>query len=119
VGEDQVEIISIAVAIAPYRKLVEKLVSGELTPLEFEGAYLQARRTTLWMHMGIDVHEVVTDFFNAVDDYCDDPRLRDPAEGDTGPEELLASARELLRRVDNEPDPDRAKYRIGRGHGSA
>jgi hypothetical protein len=43
-----------------------------------------------------DAFRIFEEFFFVVEDYVDDPKLRDPAKGDLDPEELTAGARKLL-----------------------
>lgn len=82
--------------------MLTALVSGELPPSEFEKRFF-----AMW---GDDercydnaTYRVLEDFFFVVDDYVDNPRLRDSAKGDLGPEELKQGARDLLCRAGFEP----------------
>jgi hypothetical protein len=84
--------------IEPYRSLLEALVSGQLTPGEFETRFF-----TMWgddeRSAPQDAFEIFEEFFFAVEDYVDEERLRDPSQGDLGPEELKDRARQLLQRA--------------------
>jgi Bacterial self-protective colicin-like immunity len=96
---EPIETDSVSTAIATYRRLVERLVRDEITPAEFERPYFDAWAANPYLSSD-RVFEIVNAFFQIVEDYCDDPRLRDPAEGDLGPDELFAGARDLLARAE-------------------
>lgn len=92
----------LARAIEPYRTQLADLVSGRLSPGDFEIEYMRIwGDDERWIEGPI--FRVVEGFFFAVEDYVDNPALRDPAKGDLGPEELKDRARELLRRAGFEP----------------
>jgi hypothetical protein len=88
----------VATAIEPYRELLEQFVAGDISADEFEERYLPA-------YLGdesdraYDVFLVIDRFFAEVEAYVGEERLRDPASGDLGPDELRECARELLRRA--------------------
>ena len=88
----------LARAIEPYRSLLVDLVYGEMSPGDFEMAYMSRwGGDKRWMEDA--VFEVGEEFFFVVEDYVDNPDLRDPSHGDLGPDELRERARELLRRA--------------------
>src|SRR5437667_3232528 len=71
----------LARAIEPYRSLLVDLVSGEMSPGDFEIAYMSRwGGDKRWMEDA--VFEVVEEFFFVVEDYVDNPDLRDPSHGD-------------------------------------
>lgn len=97
----------LAVAIEPYRGLLEDFVRGELTADEFEGRYLTA-------YLGDDadspdeVFVVVDRFFGDVDSFVADPELRKHTHRAVGPTELKRHAAELLRAAGYEVEPSPA-----------
>lgn len=88
----------LADAMNPYVPLLQALVAGQLSADDFQTEYFD-RYLNDARGCSDEVFNIVDAFFAEVDAYVDDPDLRDPAAGDIGPEELLARARELLRRA--------------------
>ncbi|HZC69445.1 MAG TPA: hypothetical protein VE442_02005 [Jatrophihabitans sp.] len=85
--------------------MLEALVSGEMAPGDFEMEFFahwgDDRRSS---HR--DSFQIFEEFAFVVEDYVDNPELRDPANGDLGPDELKERARELLRRAGFDPPPE-------------
>jgi predicted Ser/Thr protein kinase len=99
VATDEVLVRGVASAIEPFRNLLEAFVDGRLSASDFQAKYLQAYLGDQESDYSFDVFNVVDRFFAEVDAYVDDERLRDPTEGDLGPDELRERARLLLRRA--------------------
>jgi uncharacterized Zn finger protein len=96
----------LAAELAPYRGILQALVSGEMEPGEFEERYFAMYEADeRWTPR--EVYKIVEEFFFVVEDYVDDPRLRDLAQGDLGPDELKQRARELLLRAGFEAPTER------------
>lgn len=94
----------LARAIEPYRSLLVNLVIGNMSPGDFEIEYMTAwGNDQRWIEEPI--FRIVEEFAFVVEDYVDNPELRDPSKGDLGPEELKASARTLLERAGCEVPP--------------
>lgn len=96
---DDVLVRGVADAITPYRDLLQTFARGDLSADDFETAYLASYLNDPRTEMSFDVFCVVDRFFSDVDAYVGDPHLRDPSEGDLGPDELRELARDLLRRA--------------------
>jgi hypothetical protein len=89
----------VALAIEPYRHLLEQFVDGQITADEFETEYLKTYLSDESPHVERAVFAVVDGFFADVDAYVADAEIRDHSEGDLGPEDLRERACELLRRA--------------------
>jgi predicted Ser/Thr protein kinase len=85
--------------------MLEALVSGEIAADDFQTQYFEMYENDP-RPVSKKVFDIVDGFFADVDAYVDDESLRDPAEGDLGPEELKERARELLRRAGFDSPPD-------------
>jgi hypothetical protein len=88
----------VATAIKPYLELLQQFVAGDVSADEFEERYLPTYLGDESDHP-YDVFLIIDRFFAEVDAYVGEERLRDPASGDLGPEELRERARELLSRA--------------------
>jgi hypothetical protein len=86
---------AVAEAIAPYRHLLEQLVSGAIDPHDFEQEYY-----SIYLHDDRDwpdeVFGVVDGFFADVDAYEGDPDLRREVYRGIGPDDLKQRAAQLL-----------------------
>jgi hypothetical protein len=83
----------------PFKKMLVDLLSDRMRPGDFEMAFMSRWGEDDDSWMPDDVFRAMEDFFFVVENYVDNPALRDPASGDLGPEELKERARELLRRA--------------------
>lgn len=93
--------VELASELAPYRQLLTSFVAGEISADAFEIEYLEMYKNDPRLPSD-PVFNIVDGFFGDVDAYVSDPGLRDPANGDIGPEELRERARALLRRAGHE-----------------
>jgi hypothetical protein len=84
--------------------MLDALVSGDMTAGEFEMQFFAK-----WGDDHRASHraafQIFEEFFFVVEDYVDNPDLRDPSKGDLGPEELKDRAQKLLRRAGFEVPP--------------
>ena len=79
--------------VEKYILLITQFVTGEITPSQFEGSYLEMFKNEK-IQFPEHVYDVLNKLFSDVDSYCEDPDLRD--DEDLGSEELLNSAKEAL-----------------------
>jgi hypothetical protein len=86
----------LALAIAPYERLLRELVAGQISPNEFQDRYLDTY-LNLDTDLGYEVFKIVDGFFGLVESYVDEPDLRES--GDPTAEDLKRSAIDLLRRA--------------------
>ena len=67
--------------LAAYRRLADQLLTGAVTPLEFETQFLDQWRTQRPWPTGA-AYRALERLFFVVEDYVDDPALRDPGSRD-------------------------------------
>jgi hypothetical protein len=84
--------------LSPYLELLTAFTSARISADEFESKFL-AMYADDPRFAPKDVFKIFDAFFADVDAYVSDPRLRDPANGDLGPDELRERARALLRQT--------------------
>ncbi|MGN6607669.1 MAG: colicin immunity domain-containing protein [Jatrophihabitans sp.] len=89
-------------ALARYLDLLQPYVDRQITPREFQRQFL-VRYLEADDEGPDEALEVLDAFFAEVDSYVDDPALRDPADRDLGPDELMAEAEQLLERAGLRP----------------
>ena len=83
-------------SVQGFTDLAQRLLARELTPSDFEHAFFRLwgqDRTT----RSEQVYAVLERFFFVVEDYVDDPELRD--EGDLDEEQLRAGAQRFLHEI--------------------
>ncbi|GGF98993.1 hypothetical protein GCM10007304_11130 [Rhodococcoides trifolii] len=82
---------SVSAMIESYREIIGSFVSGSTSASEFEAAYLRHFKDDRTQVSGSEYDTLERLFFD-VDDYVEDPGLRDGPK-DIGPDELRARAR--------------------------
>lgn len=82
--------------IEKYIFLITRFVTGEITAVQFEASYLKMFKNES-MILPEETYDVLNELFLCVDEYCNDPDLRD--EEDLGDSELLESAKEALSKL--------------------
>jgi len=82
--------------IAKYILLLTQYIASEISGPQFEAAYLEMFKNEVNI-LPEDVYDVLNNLFLDVDAYCADPGLRDSE--DLGDEDLVASAKEILKRL--------------------
>ncbi len=80
-------------ALQEYQDLLDDLISGRISPVQFESKYLQRFKSET-ITFPESVFMVLDRLFADVDAYCADSSIRDP--GDLGDTELIASAKRAL-----------------------
>jgi hypothetical protein len=88
----------LAAAVRPYLGLMHALLAGDISPEAFQVTYLQ-QYLDREERYGAEVFRVMDRYFSDVEEFVADPRLRRSEFHELGPEELLASTRELLQRA--------------------
>jgi hypothetical protein len=91
--------------LEPYRQLLTDFVAGRISADDFQTEYFERyQNDNRWFPDSI--YDIVDGFFADVDAYVEEERLRDPEQGDLGPEELRAKAIALLQRAGFELPPE-------------
>ena len=88
--------------IEEFTSTVEAFVSGRLSAANFERLIFDLFRTLDGEH-GSDRYKVLNELFYAVEDYIDDPSLRDP--GDLNEYDLRAAAKRALQSLSSPTGP--------------
>jgi hypothetical protein len=77
-------------ALQGYQALLDDLISGRISPVQFESKYLQRFKSET-ITFPVFVFMVLDRLFADVDAYCAGSSIRDP--GDLGDSELIASTK--------------------------
>jgi hypothetical protein len=86
----------LVIEVGRFRNLIEDFLRNEISADEFQTEFFERYDPG---PCSDEVFNVVDRFFADVDAYVDNPAIRDPANGDLGPEELRELAAALLRRA--------------------
>lgn len=94
-------------AVGEQLRLIDRLLSGEITAAEFEGAFLKARTREIRADERPDgcLEAGLSQIFLAVDRYVSDPELREPPD-DLDDDGLIEYVRRQRQVIYGEREPD-------------